>query len=119
MKISLPTGVPYYDGKDSVVAYSERLRDYLKQIIDEFRRFSDKGIDLRQNCRVAYVTVTSSAADAEIAVAHNLGVTPFMYLWNIDQEGTVYDSRRSDWTSSTIFVKCSVAGASIRITVYS
>ena len=118
MKISLPTGVPEYNERDGFIAYSDKLRDYLKQIIDELRRFSDKGIDLRQNCRVAYITVTSSVVDGEIAVAHNLGITPFMYLWDIDRGGTVYDSRRADWTSSEIFVKCSVAAANIRITVF-
>lgn|SRR3990167_3886396 len=94
----------------------ERLKDYLKLIIREVQRFSDRNIDMRQNCKVADVSVTTENADDEVIINHNLGVIPFMYIANVNG-GTVYDSRRSDWDGDQIFVKCTASNISARFLI--
>jgi len=108
MKFSFPTEIPIE---------GEPLRLFLKAMVDEIRRFSDRNIDMRQNAKVTQVTVTTAAADTEVTVNHNLGVTPFMYIANVDNGGIIYDSRRSDWGINQIFIKCSTATATVQLLV--
>lgn len=109
MKLTFPLNIPSQPG--------EELSSFLRTILAELRRFADRNIDIRQNCKVTNLTVTTTTADTEVTVAHNLGVTPFMYIANVDKGGIVYDSRKSEWGSTNIFIKCSIANASIAITV--
>ena len=61
--------------------------------------------------------VTTPAANVEFTVTHSLGTTPKYYIWNVDAAGTVYDSRRANWTASLMYLKCSVAGAALYLLV--
>lgn len=64
------------------------------------------------------VSVASTgAADTEFAVTHGLGIKPVIYIWNIDRNGVVYDSRRADWTDRQLFLKCSVSNAVVNLLV--
>ena len=57
----------------------------------------------------------TGAANAENTVTHNLGFTPpRIIVTSIDRACSVYDSRRSDWTTTQIFFKCSVANGAVK-----
>ncbi len=60
---------------------------------------------------------TPVGADAEFTVAHNLGIVPTRYVWNVDKGVVIYDSRRSAWTSSQMFLKCSGSSATVYLIV--
>lgn len=108
MKFSFPPVIP-----DDL----KGLQEYLKLIIREVQRFSDRNVDLRQNCKVAFVSTTMGAADTEVTINHNLGVIPFMYIANGDKGGSFYDSRNSDWSESQIFVKHTATTISARFLI--
>ena len=69
-----------------------------------------------ENISGVWATYTSNAvADTEDAVSHSLGAIPTGFLvTNIDKGGVVYDSGTS-WTDTTIYLKCSVASASVTL----
>ena len=113
MKLSFPLDIPHTDDETG-----SKLEKYLKKITEELEKLTTRNIDLRQNCRVAFVEVTTAVADTEVTIAHNLGVTPFMYVANIDLGGYVYDSSRSSWDGTNIYIKCSVANAAARLLVF-
>ena len=58
----------------------------------------------------------TGAANAENTVTHNFGtfIPSRIIMTSIDKAGIVYDSRRSDWTTTQIFFKCSVANAAVK-----
>ena len=115
MKWSLPGIV--FTPRDDPQQRVNAITEYLVKLGLELGRIFGHSVDLRQNIRGKYVTATSHAsADTEFTVTHNLGVIPFMYIANTD-EGFVYDSRRDDWTSDEIYLKCSGTAASIRLFV--
>lgn len=70
------------------------------------------GID-GQNIEGQWQTYTSNAvANTEDTIAHTVGSTPLGYLViSQDKAGTIYQqaSTGTAWTSSNIYVKCSVA----------
>jgi len=60
----------------------------------------------------------TGTADTEFILTHNLGRVPVFYLWNTSKSGTVYDSQRSLWTTSTLRLKCSAANAALKVFVF-
>lgn len=60
---------------------------------------------------------TPSSPDTEFAVPHSLGIVPSFYDYTIDRAGIVYQNpdTGTPWTTTNIYVKCSVASAEIRI----
>jgi hypothetical protein len=69
-------------------------------------------------CKVLGPIVTPGAANVEFTVGHNLGRTPINYIWNVDQNCVVYDSRRVNWTAQQMFLKCSVVSATLYLIVF-
>lgn len=61
---------------------------------------------------------TPSVANTEFTVIHNLGTKPTRYVWNVDKNAVVYDSRRIDWTSSQMFLKCSGASVALYLIIF-
>ena len=96
---------------------AEAIDQYLQEIIREFRRFGDRNIGFLTNLKTSYVEVTSGLANVEFTVTHGLGVIPFMHISNVDVGGVIYDSRRVDWTSTAIYLKCTAAAAAVRCLV--
>jgi len=106
--VSLPMQVP---------ENLEELVDYVGRLAEEFRKMGNDGMPIRMNKHVTYMQTTTPGANVEFTLIHNLGFIPFMYVWNVDAAATIYDSRKSSWTQTQMFLKCSVAtvGASILV----
>ena len=62
--------------------------------------------------------ITTPAANVEFTVTHNLGIVPTRYVWNVDSNAVVYDSRRDQWTQSQMFLKCSATGTTLYLIVF-
>ena len=60
---------------------------------------------------------TPGTADTEFAVDHNLGIVPTAYIVNVNANAVVYDSRRVDWTTSQLFLKCSQVSVTVFLIV--
>ena len=87
----------------------------LKAIMSELSNFANRNVDLRQNCKVAALTVTFDVSPGtEKRVEHGLSVIPFMYVYNVDDDAVVYDSRRTAWDTSYIYLKCNKQDVSVR-----
>jgi hypothetical protein len=55
-------------------------------------------------------TITTPGANVEFTVTHNLGRIPIGYdIRSIDAAAHVYDSRKSLWTKTQMFLKCDQA----------
>jgi hypothetical protein len=110
MRLVLPATVP-----TDVMGISH----YLSSLSNELLRAFVGRIGLRDNCLSKYVEyTTNSVPNLEDVVQHNLGVTPFMYIYNLDKGGVLYDSSRSEWSASVVKLKCTVANASARLLVF-
>lgn len=68
-------------------------------------------------CKLLGPIVTAGTHDVEFTVQHNLGRVPTNYIWNVDQAAIVYDSRRANWTTSQLFLKCSVGSVNLYLLV--
>lgn len=70
------------------------------------------------NFKAKIITIADSGpADTEFAVIHGLEVIPTFYIWNVNKNAVVYDSRRVDWTASQMFLKVSAANAAVTLIV--
>lgn len=56
-------------------------------------------------------------ADVEFEVRHALGKTPRHYIYNVDRDAVVYDSRRSAWSPEVMYLKCSTANTRVTLTI--
>lgn len=76
-------------------------------------------LTFQENLFVEQITIADTGdANSILTVAHSLQFIPIGYIANIDRAGTVYDYARASWTSSQIQVKCSVANASVVLTLF-
>jgi hypothetical protein len=100
-----------------------KLRDFDRDMIQALGTWSqvlksilDGGISLNDNMDAAVVSYTSNAvADTEDTVAHTLGKIPtYFVVGDIDKGGVVYRSGTT-FTRTQIFVKCSAAGAAVKL----
>ena len=97
-----------------------KIGDFIKRLLvaldvdgRDIRQLINSGIDLGNfKCYTTTVSDTG-AADSENTVNHNLGYTPTFYFYNVSLKGYLYDSRRSSWSTTQMFFKCSVANASV------
>jgi hypothetical protein len=70
------------------------------------------------NMNGVWANVTAPVApNTEFSVAHTLGRIPSFYFYNIDRAGTLYQlpNTGTAWTATSVFLKCSVASAVLRI----
>jgi len=76
----------------------------------------DKGISLQDNIDADVISYTSNGTpDTEDTVAHTLGKIPtYFIVGDIDKGGIVYRSGTT-FTSSNIYVKCTVASAAVKL----
>lgn len=76
----------------------------------------DKGIDLGDNIDAAVVSYTSNAvANTEDTIPHTLGKIPVYFIvGDIDKGGVVYRGGTS-FTKASIYVKCTVASAAVKL----
>lgn len=102
-----------------------RFAEQLAAILDEYKAVINGRLSLGDaqggsaNIDGQPIEVADTGlVDTEFTVQHNLGRIPIYYLYTIDKAGTVYDSQRSLWTSSTLRLKCSAANASLKIFVF-
>ena len=73
-----------------------------------------------ENLRAAKLTGTSpGVAGTQFVLTHSLNKLPELFLWNLDQAGSVYADAtdRAAWTATTIALKCSVANAAYTMLV--
>lgn len=61
--------------------------------------------------------VTPGVADTEFTVDHSLGIVPTYYVWDVDKNAVVYDSRRANWTVTQMFLKASAATVTLYLIV--
>lgn len=61
--------------------------------------------------------VVTPGANVEFAIPHDLGRVPSFYLYNLEKNGVVYQlpDTGTAWTTTNIYVKCSVATSKLRI----
>jgi hypothetical protein len=73
-----------------------------------------------QNMSGVMVEVSDTGtANTTFGVIHNLGYIPKYYdVKYINGNGTIYDAVTSSWTTSEIFLKCSLATAHIRLFIH-
>ena len=78
------------------------------------------GLTFNENFRAKVIgpLTTPSGTDVEFTVAHNLGVIPAGYIWTVDQGVVIYDSRRDQWTTSQMFLKCTGSIVKVRLIVF-
>jgi len=74
-------------------------------------------VEVHNLASYSFSTDDSGAAGTEITITHGLGRIPTHYIWNIDRDGVVYDSRRGDWTDSELYVKCTADNAKLNILI--
>jgi len=60
---------------------------------------------------------TPAGANTEFTINHNLGVKPTAYIWNVDQNAVVYDSRRVNWTTQQMFLKCTASSVKLTLII--
>ena len=105
----------------------ERLQEYLNTLDGDIRNLFDltqgrvrlgdaSDGELGENVSGQFqVVADTGAADTEFTVSHGLGAVPIGYLLlNIDKAGVVYDSGTA-WTSSNVYLKCSVANCAVTL----
>lgn len=64
-------------------------------------------------------TITTPGANVEFTVTHNLGRIPTGYdIRSIDAAAHVYDSRKTLWTTTQMFLKCDVAAVHLVLFVH-
>lgn len=96
-------------------------RNLVLELLSAWRELSlllNGGLKVSDNFDADIVDVSDSgSADTEFTVAHDLKKVPNGFLvFNIDKGGIVYDSGTS-WTTTAIYLKCSVANAAIKVCV--
>lgn len=72
------------------------------------------------NLDAQHITVLCPpTANQEFALPHGLGRTPVGY-WSIewDRAGAIYTSSKGSWSDSTMYLKCSVASATVALIVF-
>jgi len=77
------------------------------------------GLLFGTNFDAVMISVTSNATpDTEDTVAHTLGKAPTGYIvYYKDKAGDIYDGGTT-WTTSSIYLKCSVASVTYKIIVF-
>ena len=71
-----------------------------------------------ENIQGQFQVVTTAAADTEFTVAHTLGYAPTCYIiLSNDKAGVVYKSG-TDWTSTIVYLKCSVATSTLTLFLF-
>ena len=72
-----------------------------------------------QNIAGAMVEIANTgAANTQFTVTHNLGRVPLFYdVKYLNVAGTIYDSG-TVWTATSIYLKCSIANAKLRVFVH-
>jgi hypothetical protein len=105
----------------------EKLLEYLSQLDGDVRsiitmsqgrvRFGD-GADgeIGENVSGEFQVISDTGAiNTEFTVAHTLGAVPIGYIvTKISKAGIIYDSGTT-WTSSNLYLKCSVANAAVSL----
>lgn len=101
--------------QDDLFRYSELVQRTLAGNID-YGTPTDSGA---QNIKGAWAVVANTgAANAQFTVTHNLGYVPVAFdVKRINLAGTVYDSGVA-WTTTQIFLKCSVANAAVTLFIH-
>jgi len=96
---------------DDIIRYLNGLDENLDILLNRGLNFSD-------NFDAVEASYTSNAvADTQDTVAHTLGKTPSgVIVVDIDKGGVVY--RGSAHDSNNLYLKCTVASASVKLLVY-
>lgn len=96
---------------DAAAAPTEQLR----RIVRGLRN----GLTLQDNLQCVILDIADSGpANTAIAISHDLGKIPIVYIWNIDRAGIVYDSNKAGWDTDSMELKCSVANAVLKLIVF-
>jgi hypothetical protein len=116
--INIPSPPLTFADKEDEVAYLSSLTVGLRGAITRLIEEINGKLELINHKSYSYTLADSGLANSELTITHNLGSIPSHYIWNIASNGVVYDSRRVDWTTTQIFVKCSAANQSLKILVF-
>ena len=93
-----------------------------QELLSAWRELSvllNGGLKFSDNFDAQIITVADTGtANAENTIAHTLKRVPTGFLvLNINKAGVMYDSGTA-WTASAIYLKCSVANATVKILVF-
>lgn len=99
--------------------FDRRLANELLSAWSELAGLLNGGLSLADNMRGEVLTVTDSgSANAENTISHTLKRVPTGFIViNINKGGVVYDSGTA-WTATALYLKCTVANATIKVFVF-
>ena len=108
-----------YNEKHSMESNIRRLEQDTSQLFEAFKgrvRFgTGTDGDRGENLAGEFQVVTSAGANTEFEIAHGLGAVPIGFLvLGINKGGVVYDSGTSN-TSTTLYLKCTEATATMKL----
>ena len=62
---------------------------------------------------------TPGSADAEFTLQHNLGYVPTGFFQvSVDQNATLYSSRKAQWTTQELYLKCHLTGVNFTVFIF-
>ncbi len=106
--------------KNNLDTYAKSIDDDIRNIVTVFQgrvRFGD-GTNA-ENISGEFLSFTSDVSvDTEFSVSHSLGVIPIGYLIMYqDKAGSMYQAPTTgtNWTDSTIYLKCDVSSVTFSI----
>lgn len=112
------------DGKiteETALVLSTRLRDLVRKVNSEISL--GNGVDGYRTGNIdgqfVDVATTPGTADTEFVIVHGLQRVPIGYnVVRKDKACDVYDSSIGSWTSSLMYLKCSVATATVKLFIF-
>ncbi len=117
LTISLPSVPDEFKDLSEVKDFLEDLVSAIYDPIDSLQdEFNGKVEIINQLIKEISVADTGSA-DTEFTVTHSLGRIPTYYWYTIDKAGIVYDSRRTSWSTSVMYLKCNQANAALKLAI--
>lgn len=117
-----PTTLPGLSGQAQGQRLSE-FEDSLLRVLNSLNlnleAILNRGLNFTENFDARILSYTSNASpDTEDTVAHSLGRAPsYFVVISKDKAGDFYKSGTA-WTSSNIYLKCSVASVAASILVF-
>lgn len=115
--ISFPAVPDKFEKFEEIVDYLNDLVSATHDAIDSLQSELNGKIEV-VNLLAKEISVTDTGdANTEFTVEHNMGRTPVYYIWNISKSGYIYDSRRDEWSSTEMYLKCSAANAELKILI--
>ena len=106
------------DIKSQIPALQKNLDNIFRALQGRIRFGRGTDGDRGENIQGEFQQFTTSTANTEVTLAHTIGAVPVGYivLWQ-DKAGSLYQgpSTGTAWTSSNVYLKCSIADVTFKI----